>query len=271
MQYRIIAAFAAAFLLFDTAAACTRGTRHDALVKALEDEFPEIAIVLESMCADRAVLTPPSPIKTWGELEAVVLAPENVLRAQELFEREYPALQCSYKRFGIPLNYIMAILMVESLGGTHLGHYPVLVTLYNKHEYGNATQRQSARGQLRSFLRARPWEMCRCGTVYDLKGSSAGALGLPQFMPYAIEHHGVDGDGDGIINLFALPDAASSVAKHLSDNGWRRDRRAAIEMYNHHPRYREVVENVAARFASFKPPAERPRGPVLSTLMRCMP
>lgn len=256
MRYSVCAVVVVAFLLFSTTASatCSHGTRHEVLVQALQEEFPDINELLDPLCAEESVLSPPSPIKTWGQLEQVVLEVTNATRAQQLFESNYETLLEVQAEYGVPPNYIMAFLMVESLGGSHLGHYPVIDTLYNRHEYGTPKQRQSARGQLRSFLRTRPWESCNCGTIYDLKGSSSGALGLPQFMPYAVEHHSVDADGDGIINLFALPDAAASVAKHLTDNGWHRDRHGAIEMYNHHPRYREIVENVARHFNDLKPP-----------------
>ena len=40
-----------------------------------------------------------------------------------------------------------------------------------------------------------------------MPGSIYGAIGLCQFMPTNISHYGADGNGDGVVNLFTVPDA----------------------------------------------------------------
>ena len=57
----------------------------------------------------------------------------------------------------------------------------------------------------------------------DVRGSYAGALGWPQFMPGSWRQYAVDFDGDGHINLMASPvDAIGSVAHYLAEYGWQR-------------------------------------------------
>ncbi|HVE88821.1 MAG TPA: lytic murein transglycosylase, partial [Burkholderiaceae bacterium] len=57
-----------------------------------------------------------------------------------------------------------------------------------------------------------------------IKGSFAGALGLPQFMPGSIRRHAVDFDGDGRVDLTSsAADAIGSVASFLAAHGWERD------------------------------------------------
>jgi membrane-bound lytic murein transglycosylase B len=54
-----------------------------------------------------------------------------------------------------------------------------------------------------------------------IKGSYAGAMGLPQFMPSSYRRHAVDFDGDGAIDLAGSPpDAIASVARYLRNHGW---------------------------------------------------
>jgi membrane-bound lytic murein transglycosylase B len=54
-----------------------------------------------------------------------------------------------------------------------------------------------------------------------LKGSYAGAVGLPQFMPSSYRKYAVDFDGDGAIDLLRSPaDAIGSVAKYMQAFGW---------------------------------------------------
>ncbi len=55
-----------------------------------------------------------------------------------------------------------------------------------------------------------------------LRGSFAGAIGIPQFMPGSIRRFAVDFDGDAVIDLRASPaDAIGSVARFLAEHGWR--------------------------------------------------
>jgi membrane-bound lytic murein transglycosylase B len=55
-----------------------------------------------------------------------------------------------------------------------------------------------------------------------IRGSYAGALGLPQFMPSSWSKFAVDFDGDGRIDLFGSPaDAIGSVANYFKAFQWR--------------------------------------------------
>ena len=56
----------------------------------------------------------------------------------------------------------------------------------------------------------------------DVKGSYAGAMGMPQFMPSSQARHAVDFDGDGIIDLWNSPaDVIGSVASYFKAYGWQ--------------------------------------------------
>ncbi|MCP4071573.1 MAG: lytic murein transglycosylase [Hyphomicrobiales bacterium] len=58
-------------------------------------------------------------------------------------------------------------------------------------------------------------------TSGNLKGSWAGALGQPQFMPSSYLKYAVDFDGDGKKDIWkSVPDTFASIANYLSENGW---------------------------------------------------
>jgi membrane-bound lytic murein transglycosylase B len=74
----------------------------------------------------------------------------------------------------------------------------------------------------------------------SVKGSWAGALGFPQFMPASLRW-AEDGNGDGKIDLFEMDDAIASVGRYLSSAGFKKSARDAVYDYNHEAAYVEGV------------------------------
>mgnify|MGYP006274754159 CR=1 FL=1 len=79
-----------------------------------------------------------------------------------------------------------------------------------------------------------------------IRGSSAGAFGLPQFLPSAFIRFGMDGDRNGAVSLYHPSDAAWSAANYLSSFGYRDDipveeKRAVIWRYNKSDAYIDAV------------------------------
>ncbi len=66
--------------------------------------------------------------------------------------------------------------------------------------------------------------------VFAVRGSYAGAIGIPQFMPSSARRYAVDFDGNGKIDLQkSRPDAIGSVANFLKVHGWQRDADVVVE------------------------------------------
>jgi membrane-bound lytic murein transglycosylase B len=84
--------------------------------------------------------------------------------------------------------------------------------------------------------------------VLGVKGSWAGAIGFPQFMPASLRWAD-DGNGDGKIDLFDLDDSIASIGRYLKENGYGKSPRAAVWDYNHEEAY---VEGVLAFAAALK-------------------
>src|SRR5262249_33531080 len=92
----------------------------------------------------------------------------------------------------------------------------------------------------------------------SVRGSSAGAFGLPQFLPTSYLHFGVDGNGDGQVSLYDADDAIASAAHYLSANGWRpglsyADQRRVIWSYNHSDAYIDTVLWLAGQIEQTQP------------------
>lgn len=91
--------------------------------------------------------------------------------------------------------------------------------------------------------------------VLSMKGSSAGAFGLPQFLPSAFLRFGMDGNKDGVISLHNEADAIWSAGNYLAGFGYRRDiplqeKRSIIWRYNKSPSYIDAVLHLAERIGS---------------------
>jgi membrane-bound lytic murein transglycosylase B len=99
----------------------------------------------------------------------------------------------------------------------------------------------------------------------NIPGSFYGAIGYCQFMPGNIAPYGVDGDGDGVVNLFSMPDAVASVANYLGRHGWkagmgRKARHKVLRTYNHVDIYADTILALADLVAG-PPKAGRTRKP----------
>ena len=65
----------------------------------------------------------------------------------------------------------------------------------------------------------------------DLKGSWAGALGQPQFLPTSFLKYAVDFDGDGRRDIWgSVPDSLASIANYLASKGWQKGRDWGFEV-----------------------------------------
>lgn len=91
-----------------------------------------------------------------------------------------------------------------------------------------------------------------------INGSIYGAIGWGQFMPSNLPKHGVDGDGDGRVDLFNKTDAIYSIGNFLKNHGWKPgtmtedERRAVIMKYNKSGVYVNTVLYVADYLKSGK-------------------
>jgi len=62
-----------------------------------------------------------------------------------------------------------------------------------------------------------------------MKGSYAGAMGVPQFLPSSYQRYAVDFDGDGRRNLWeGVADSIGSVANYYRSFGWQSGRPIAF-------------------------------------------
>ncbi|MCO6432126.1 MAG: lytic murein transglycosylase [Deltaproteobacteria bacterium] len=89
----------------------------------------------------------------------------------------------------------------------------------------------------------------------SIRGSIAGAFGIPQFLPSSYLRFGVDGNRDGRVSLFTLHDAILSTANFLSSHGWsekhdKENKGSVIWNYNQSDAYVDTVLLLAEKLSS---------------------
>ena len=142
---------------------------------------------------------------------------------------------------GVNREVIVAILRIETNFGSSTGNRSVFNSLLTMALVENRRS-DWAEAELLEFLR-----ICNEQTKDPLsvKGSWAGAIGIPQFVPTSYRRYAVDGDGDGVTDLFNPADSIASVANYLKAHGWQKDQplknRDAVYAYNHCDNYVKAV------------------------------
>lgn len=163
--------------------------------------------------------------KNWAAYRDRFIEPRRLQAGLRFWQSHADALQRAEAEYGVPAWLIVGIIGVETLYGQHTGNYRALDALATlafdfPAEHPRAQQRSTFfQSELAALLRLARQE----GVAPDeWRGSYAGAMGLPQFMPSNWSKLGVDFDRDGHIDLLGSPgDAIASVARYLQSHGWR--------------------------------------------------
>ncbi len=154
---------------------------------------------------------------TWDRYVRYKINPSRVKQGVSFIRKYQNTFDKVEKEYGVPTEYIAAIIGVETVYGGSLGKYPVFDTLTTLAFEKNRRNR-FFKNQLQKFIRLSKTEKFNPKNVY---GSYAGAIGLGQFMPSNYEAYGVDFNGDGKITLQRADDTIASIANYFKKNGWR--------------------------------------------------
>lgn len=153
----------------------------------------------------------------WYEYRKLFVNDDRARQGLEFWKANAEALNRAEAEYGVPPEVVAAILGVETRYGRQHGGYRVLdalVTLVLRYP----ERSEFFRNQLAEFLLlARELDT----DPLTIKGSYAGAMGAPQFIPSSYRRYAVDFDGDHRRDLSDPKDAIGSVANFLKQHGWR--------------------------------------------------
>jgi membrane-bound lytic murein transglycosylase B len=190
--------------------ALSRGIRQEVVDQALGDIEEPMPVVIER---DRAQAETVLPLETYISRH---LTPRYLRTAREMFTRHKAMLDDVAASYGVPASVIASIWGIESNFGRFSGVRPTIAALATL--AWDPRRATFFRNELFSAL-----EILNRGDIEpaSMRGSWAGAMGQPQFMPSSYLEFAQDYDGDGRRDIWRTPaDIFASVANYLKGHGW---------------------------------------------------
>jgi membrane-bound lytic murein transglycosylase B len=174
------------------------------------------------------LMQPPTQafVKNWRVYRSRFIDPIRIEAGLRFWRANQATLERAEKEYGVPPEIIVGIIGVETIYGRDTGSFRVMDALATlafdfPASHPRAAERSAYfQGEIEQFLTLQS----RLGTdPFEAKGSYAGAMGMPQFMPSSWIKYAVDFDGDGTVDLWGSPaDVIGSVASYFKAFNWQR-------------------------------------------------
>lgn len=170
-------------------------------------------------------ISAPATARPWHEFRDRLIDEARIAGGVRFWAQHAPALERASREYGVAPEIIVATIGIETLYGRHTGSFRVLDALATL-AFDYPPRAGFFRGELEELLLlARETGL----SPSELKGSYAGAIGIPQFLPSSYRRYAVDFDGDGRIDLVnSVEDAIGSVANYYRAFGWQQGAPVAV-------------------------------------------
>ena len=164
-------------------------------------------------------------VKNWRVYRSRFIDPVRIQAGVSFWQANRATLARAEIDYGVPAEIIVGIIGVETIYGRDTGSFRVIDSLATlafdfPASHPRAQERSDYfKGELEQFL---TMASRRSADPFEPRGSYAGAMGMPQFMPSSQAKYAVDFDGDGKIDLWNSPaDVIGSVASYFKAYGWQ--------------------------------------------------
>ncbi|MDO8249366.1 MAG: lytic murein transglycosylase B [Rhodoferax sp.] len=194
----------------------------------LDTEWVRQAIGQSRYLPQVARFIQPPPVgtpKNWRLYRSRFIDATRINAGVKFWQDNLDTLARAEKDTGVPADIIVGIIGVETIYGQQMGTFRVLDALATlafdfPASHPRALERSTFfKNELEQFL------SLTNRTNVDplaLRGSYAGAMGMPQFMPSSWAKYAIDFDGDSKIDLFNSPaDVIGSVANYFKAFNWQ--------------------------------------------------
>ncbi|MDB5931024.1 MAG: lytic murein transglycosylase [Polaromonas sp.] len=164
-------------------------------------------------------------VKNWRVYRGRFIDPVRIQAGVNFWQANRGTLARAEAEYGVPAEIIVGIIGVETIYGRDTGSFRVMDSLATlafdfPASHPRAQERSDYfKGEVEQFLTL---QSRRNADPFEPKGSYAGAMGMPQFMPSSQVKYAVDFDSDGAIDLLNSPaDVIGSVANYFKAYGWQ--------------------------------------------------
>ncbi|MDP3418205.1 lytic transglycosylase domain-containing protein [Falsiroseomonas sp.] len=161
----------------------------------------------------------PEFTQTWEQYRDARLSQQRIEAGRRAFADNRATLEAVQARFSVSPRIVTAIWGLETNYGGFMGNMNVIQSLATLAWDGRRAT--YFRNELLAALK-----ILDAGHVAPerMRGSWAGAMGHPQFMPSNFDRLAVDMDGDGRRDIWDnRADALGSIGNYLARSGWRDD------------------------------------------------
>jgi len=186
------------------------GLKKKAVLALLRKAEPQPKII-------EAMNRPAEKVSPWWEYQAHFLTEERISEGAQFYIDHRATLERIATERGVPAEYLVAIMGVETKYGRVTGHYRVLDALMTL-AFDYPPRSDYFRDELEQFLLLSSEEHL---DPVKVTGSYAGAMGVPQFMPSSYRLYAVDADTDRKRDLWNdWDDILASIANYFIEHGW---------------------------------------------------
>lgn len=163
------------------------------------------------------LISVPASSISWNKYRSRFINPQHIKSGVNFWNQHARKLEEASQAFGVPEEIIVAIIGVETAYGATTGKHRVIDALTTL-AFDFPRRADFFRSELEQYLLLAHEQGF---DLFNIKGSYAGAIGFPQFMPGSYRRYAIDFDGDGKADLTGnAADAIGSVANYLKEYGW---------------------------------------------------
>ena len=186
---------------------------------------------------------PAERVWTWGRYKRHLVGEKRIRQGVEFWAAHADTLKRAEQVYGVPPEYVVAILGIETYYGRVTGSYPVLDALMTL-GFDYPPRSDFFRRELTQFLLLAREEG---KDPASLMGSYAGAMGYGQFISSSYRHYAVDFNDDGVRDIWSDPvDAIGSIANYFARHRWQGSLPVAVQLQPD-AQQRAVLDKLASK------------------------
>lgn len=215
-------------LSFNSYADYSKHPHAEYVIKKLVSQYnfseQEVRLVLSKAKTDNKILqsmtNAAEKTKTWTKYRQSFLSEFRIKQGKIFLKKYSDVFDLVEKKYGVSRFIITSILGVETNYGGYTGKANVLNALSTL-AFEHPRRSNFFTSELIEYIvlcKEQDWK------IAERLGSYAGAMGMSQFMPSNYRSLAIDGDSDGVIDLFQPIDAIHSIANYLVHHGWEKNR-----------------------------------------------